>query len=183
MSWKASAYVKELVVAPNGERVTRTEKLVLLVLADYHDERLNEAWPSVKTWAEDALVSEQTLKRIRSRLILKGVITSSPVQRENGSWSSNRYGFTALTTRTKSPGTPVQNEPVPVQQRTNTRTDVYEPPVQQRTQSLHSNLKEEPSGDDVRAREIRDMEEPPKGPASDVALWYRLHKPAKKNFA
>ncbi len=147
MSWKASAYVKELVFAPNGERLTRSEKLLLLVLADYHDERLNEAWPSVKSWAEDAMMSEQRLKELRTGLIRKGVITSSPVQNSDGTWGSNRYTFTGLTTR---------REVAP------TRRAAYEPPVEQPTQSRQLTVKEPPKEPSLREKakkSIRDVDD------------------------
>ena len=51
MSWKATAYVKEL-----REGLTVTDKFVLLMLAEYHrtDDKLT--WPSASTLALDCLL-------------------------------------------------------------------------------------------------------------------------------
>ena len=116
MSWKASAYVKELTVTPAGERITRTEKIFLLVLADYHDERSNEAWPSVRSLAEDALLSPQRVKEIRSALVRKGVLTVSQRPMPDGSYSSNRYTFTALRGRQETDRGLVEKLPVLVEE-------------------------------------------------------------------
>ena len=56
MSWRASAYIKALVVCPNGKRISGTEKLVALVLADSHQDKGEGTYPAVRTIAEDALV-------------------------------------------------------------------------------------------------------------------------------
>jgi hypothetical protein len=61
MSWRASAYIKALVVCPNGERISRTEKLVALVLADSHqDKGKTFTFPAVKMIAEDSLKEDKT---------------------------------------------------------------------------------------------------------------------------
>lgn len=75
MSWKASAYIKSLVECPNGERISRSEKLVALVLADSHQDKSTAyTFPSVATIAEDALMDERVCRRLLSSLERKGVI-------------------------------------------------------------------------------------------------------------
>lgn len=69
VSWKATAFVKEL-----REGLNVTEKFVLLMLAEYHrtDDKLS--WPSVATLAADCLLEERSVKRILSRLEAGGFI-------------------------------------------------------------------------------------------------------------
>ena len=75
MSWRASAYIKALVVCPNRERISRTEKLVALVLADSHQDKSNAfTFPSVKMIAEDSLMDPRVCRRVLSALERKGVI-------------------------------------------------------------------------------------------------------------
>src|ERR1700723_3543548 len=75
MSWRASAYIKALIVCPNGERISRTEKLVALVLADSHQDKANAfTFPAVKMIAEDSLMDPRVCRRILSGLERKGVI-------------------------------------------------------------------------------------------------------------
>jgi hypothetical protein len=63
MSWKATAFVKDL-----RENLTVPEKFVLLILADYHRSDDKVAWPSVSTLAYDCLMEERSVSRILSRL-------------------------------------------------------------------------------------------------------------------
>lgn len=91
MSWKATAYVKELIVCPNGQRITAVEKLVLFVLADYHHTKQNIVWPSQETLAEEALCSERTVRRVISSLVEKGVLE---VASRQGGGKSAVYHFT-----------------------------------------------------------------------------------------
>lgn len=75
MSVRAVAYMKELHTCPNGEIVTRTEKLIGIVLGDSHQDRANRrTFPSVDMIAEDGMVSERTCQRVLASLERKGVI-------------------------------------------------------------------------------------------------------------
>ena len=75
MSWRASAYIKALIVCPNGERISRTEKLVALVLADSHQDKGNAfTFPAVKMIAEDSLMDPRVCRRVLSSLERKGVV-------------------------------------------------------------------------------------------------------------
>jgi hypothetical protein len=37
MSWQATAYVSKLITTPNGEKLTQSEKILALLLADRHN--------------------------------------------------------------------------------------------------------------------------------------------------
>ena len=83
MSWKATAYIKGLRTCPNGEAMTRSEKLVGLVLADSHQDRGKAyTYPSVDGLAEDSLMSKRECQRTLASLERKGVIlrVRPPVQ-------------------------------------------------------------------------------------------------------
>jgi len=76
MSWKASAYVKSLIDCPSGDRITRNEKLVALVLADSHQDKAHaHTFPSVENIAEDSLMSKRECQRVLASLEQKGVIS------------------------------------------------------------------------------------------------------------
>jgi hypothetical protein len=64
MSWKATAYVKEL---RNGLSVT--DKFVLLMLAEYHRTDQKNSWPSVATLSDDCLMSIRGVQQILARLV------------------------------------------------------------------------------------------------------------------
>lgn len=96
MSWKASAYVKALVVCPNGERISRTEKLVALVLADSHqDKGKAHTYPAVKTIAEDSLMDPRVCRRMLASLERKGVIARERAENQ-GRGQLTFYRFPAL---------------------------------------------------------------------------------------
>jgi len=100
MSWKASAWAKKVVHGSGeGQQVTRSEKLLLLVLADYHDEERNYAWPSVATLAEDTLMSGRNVQLLLRTLQAKGLIIIEAQRLEVGVSRPNRYHFPALTDR------------------------------------------------------------------------------------
>jgi hypothetical protein len=109
VSQSAVAYVKSLRTTPNGAQITATEKLVLLLLADYFNHSLGFAYPSVATIAADASRSERRVREITRSLEKKGVLQ---VQlRKNGTNNdTNAYRFpglvdqsTAAKSRSRSP--------------------------------------------------------------------------------
>lgn len=63
MSWKATAYVKELVRCPDGAELSAGQKLLLFVIADTHNTVKNVAWPGLKSLAEDSLCSIRQAQR------------------------------------------------------------------------------------------------------------------------
>ncbi len=96
MSWKASAYVKALVMCPNGERISRTEKLVALVLADSHqDKGKAHTYPAVKMIAEDSLMEARVCRRMLASLERKGVIARDRAENQ-GRGQLTFYRFPAL---------------------------------------------------------------------------------------
>lgn len=109
MSWKATAYTKDLRVGVGGEKITRSEKLLLFIIADYYNDEQGEAWPSVKALAEDAIMSQQLVKQVRQSLVRKGVLTVRQVLKEDGSFAPSRYSFADLDTRRKLTHPPVGN--------------------------------------------------------------------------
>jgi hypothetical protein len=96
MSARASAYAKSLTVCPDGEMVTPREKLVLIVLADAHQDKANHfTYPAVETLAEDAMCDRRSCQRYLAALERKGVIKRMrPAHQGRG--MQVFYFFTAL---------------------------------------------------------------------------------------
>ena len=69
MSWKATAYVKDL-----REGLSVTDKFVLLILAEYHNTEHKSTWPSIRTLADDCLMTERGVQQIMARLEANGFI-------------------------------------------------------------------------------------------------------------
>lgn len=88
MSWHASAYVREL-----DQGITRSEKLLLFVIADFHNTDLGFAFASRATLARDALMSERQLYRLTNSLMSKGFLV---IQSRAGARRSNRYFLPGL---------------------------------------------------------------------------------------
>ena len=103
MSWRASAYIKQLVVCPNGERITRTEKLVALVLADSHQDKASaRTYPAVKMIAEDSLMDPRVCRRVLAALERKGVIERERATNQ-GRGQITFYRFPELDSKQVSP--------------------------------------------------------------------------------
>jgi len=98
MSHQASRYAKNLVTAPNGEKITASEKLVLTQLADDHRMEVGVAWPSVGSLAKRCCLSKRQVRRNLASLERKQVIRRIAYRRDHdGSQSSNEYVFPALS--------------------------------------------------------------------------------------
>lgn len=97
MSWKATAFVKEIVAG-----ITVHEKMVLFVLADYHNTTHKVAWPSIPTLAKEALMEERSVYRILERLEEKGFL-----ERIVRSGKANGYRFCVLDTPDSASGVPL----------------------------------------------------------------------------
>lgn len=95
MSWHATAWVKDLRVCPDGASLSRGQKLLLFVLADYHNTAQKLAWPSVPTLAAEALLSMSQTKRDLSYLEEHCVIQRSRPKRY-GKGHLTGYTFLAL---------------------------------------------------------------------------------------
>jgi hypothetical protein len=102
MAIAAIAHVTEMRLAPNGELLTSTEKLVALLIANYYNTEAGYAWPSMERLAEDSLISERQCRRIVRQLEDKGVITVDVGGRSNGVYLANRYGFPGLSAPKKA---------------------------------------------------------------------------------
>lgn len=90
-------YVNQLGIAPNGSRITSTEKNVLMALAQWFNVELGVAWPSIRRVANRCSISERHCRRTISRLERKGVIARVyMVRSDRGSQTSNEYFFPAL---------------------------------------------------------------------------------------
>jgi hypothetical protein len=74
MSWKATAHIKELTHAPNGEAITSSEKLVLLIIADYFNDEKQCAWASVPTIAKNAVLTDRRVRQIVHSAEKKGLL-------------------------------------------------------------------------------------------------------------
>jgi Helix-turn-helix domain len=64
LSHEASAYVKKLM----RDQVTRRQKLLLMVLADYHNPARQAAYPSLKLLAEESLMDVRECRRVLNEL-------------------------------------------------------------------------------------------------------------------
>jgi hypothetical protein len=89
LSWKATAKVKDL-----SANLTRSEKLLLLILADYHNDKTEQCDPKVQVLAEDALMGTRRVQQILTSLELKGFIRIEG--REGGRRRSAQYWLTCL---------------------------------------------------------------------------------------
>jgi hypothetical protein len=96
MSWKATAYVKPLKAAPGGTPLSRGEKFLLFILADYHNDEQRAAWPSAAALARDALMTLRHVRNLISSLKSKGVICTSQRHSAEGDFDTNLYHFHAL---------------------------------------------------------------------------------------
>jgi hypothetical protein len=74
MSWADIAYVKKLKVTPDGTPISKSEKLLLFVLADYCNEDGSEAWVSLPRLAEESLQTPAEVVRILQGLDRKKVL-------------------------------------------------------------------------------------------------------------
>jgi hypothetical protein len=96
MSWEASAYVSKLITTPSGEKLTRSEKILALLLADRHNIDYDIAWPSVRKLAEQALMSERRARDLLHSLERKGVITIERRWLGPQQCATNLYRFPGL---------------------------------------------------------------------------------------
>jgi hypothetical protein len=117
VSWRASAYIKELQQCPNGESISRGEKLVGLILADSHQDKVGAyTYPSVQTMAADARMDERTCRRTLSSLERKGVIVRLRAEHQ-GRGQVTFYRFpeldeTAAKTNEKTKGKGGHSDPL-----------------------------------------------------------------------
>ena len=96
MSWKATAYVKPLRAAPDCTPLSRGEKFLLFILADYHNDEQRAAWPSGAALARDALMTLRHVRNLISSLKAKGILCTSQRQSPEGDFDTNLYHFHAI---------------------------------------------------------------------------------------
>ena len=100
----ASDYARKLVTAPDGSRITSTEKNVLLHLALAFNSDLGIAWPGIKTLSNNACISERHCRRCLESLERKKVIRRVYMRRDGtGAQTSNDYFFPALGSPLQTP--------------------------------------------------------------------------------
>jgi hypothetical protein len=96
---------------PNGKKVAKhTAKLVLIALANHHNESTGECYPSKKKLMEAACCSEKTAERCLQWLEAEGWIKRVPGYTEKGRRTSNTY----LINRDKFNGGQLDPLPQPV---------------------------------------------------------------------
>jgi hypothetical protein len=96
MSWQATAYVSELTTTPSGDTLTRSEKLLALLLANRHNPDYDIAWPSVPNLAKEALMSVRMVQYALQSLERKGVITIERRWKGPSQCDTNIYRFPGL---------------------------------------------------------------------------------------
>jgi len=85
MSIRAIAYVKPLV------GLSLREKMLLFVLADYHNTRSDASWPSIPLLARESLMSEREAYKVIGQLERKGII-----ERLSTPGRGNAYRFPSI---------------------------------------------------------------------------------------
>ncbi|MDQ3831304.1 MAG: helix-turn-helix domain-containing protein [Candidatus Tectomicrobia bacterium] len=99
MSWQATAYVSELTTTSSAERLTRSEKLLALLLAKRHNPDYDIAWPSVARLADEAMMSVRMVQYALKSLQKKGVITIECRWIGPSQCDTNVYRFPGLPSR------------------------------------------------------------------------------------
>lgn len=92
MSWQATSYVAELT-----ENITRSEKLVMLCLANRHHPDTGRIFPSIARLADESLMSTRTCIRCLQTLESKGFVR---IHRARG--IVNHYEIVGLGTSDKT---------------------------------------------------------------------------------
>lgn len=99
MSWKATAAVKEIC-----EGITRSEKMLLLILAECHNAETGRCTPSVRYLAKYCLMSERQAVRLLASLETRGFISTEQRFGRDGRQTSNAYTLPCIRGDTMSGG-------------------------------------------------------------------------------
>lgn len=86
MSWKLTGKAKDITHGFSGEKLTSTQKLALLILADYASDETLIAWPSMERLAHETLCSSRNMQMVVRQLEEHGLIEIEAV-----AGRSNRY--------------------------------------------------------------------------------------------
>lgn len=97
MSWDALRYVQKAVLAPNGEKLTKGEKLLMWELAYYHHDERGDAWASLSHLAERSLHTRPGVVVTLHSLARKQVIEIVRDPQAAAKKQTNRYTFTTMT--------------------------------------------------------------------------------------
>jgi hypothetical protein len=99
MSWQATAYISELTITPTGDKLTRSEKLLALLLANRHNPDYDIAWPSIPRLAQEALLSVRMVQYALQSLEKKGVISIERRWKGPQECDTNVYRFPGLASQ------------------------------------------------------------------------------------
>lgn len=88
MSWTMTAQVKHIRSGVNGEPITVSQKLILMLLADSHNEDFGFAWPKIERLAEDSLLDERSVQRCIGHLESCGLLS---VEKGGGRGNPSKY--------------------------------------------------------------------------------------------
>jgi len=98
MSLAALVYVKDLQSMPRGKKLTKAQKLVLYVLADYHHQERGDAWASLRRIAAESMHTVSGVVRVLRALEDSGVLRIVRAPNPGITRVVNRYQFTGLDT-------------------------------------------------------------------------------------
>lgn len=111
MSWDALRYVQKAVTAPNGEKLTKGEKLLMWELAYYHHDERGDAWASLTHLAERSLHTRPGVVVTLQSLERKQVIEIVRDPQSAAKKQTNRYKFTTMTGVASHVTLPVSSHP------------------------------------------------------------------------
>lgn len=99
MSVRALNYVKPLTHMPkNGTKLRASQKLLLMILADYYNDQERAAWVGTARLAKESLVSKRTAVYILDALVDGGILAEKSRRASNGATLSKYYRFVELDT-------------------------------------------------------------------------------------
>src|SRR5688572_15282084 len=94
-AWSVINFVRSLVTAPNGARLSRTQKLVALTIATYYNWERGYAWPPLTRLARETSLSRQGVINAIAELVRNGTLAGEHVRDEKGETFPNHYRFPA----------------------------------------------------------------------------------------
>lgn len=171
MSWIAVREVLELDLPP-------TEKFVLIVIANFSNDKTGTAWPSQSTIARLTNFRRQTVNRAIKRLCDKKVLISSRRSAE-GKSTSNVYRINIVTLSDIQANNVAHND----NQISNSETNQCNGELHKPLLTLNEPLKQNTQSIATDKRPATTNSGPPKTPQDFLTLsqsmqeWYSLHKP------
>jgi hypothetical protein len=92
MSWQAAAWAKGVTHSADGtKKLKPSEKLALLLIADYYNDEERMAWPSIRRLADECVSSISTVYRSIATLEEYGLLQITERFNERGAQLSNAY--------------------------------------------------------------------------------------------